>query len=214
MADDSELDYLKTFLRAVCSTNQWTAKTVASVVTATKSVTMTAQGGTLNQWADMSLVVESGDNTNTEYRIVSNTNATPTTLVVKEAIPADLATDVVGCWDGSRIDTIETTRNIHMINDTQSILVYAGESLSADRIMIKRQYNLQFKDASEGALNANIYALCEGMDKLNARETITAYTKPASLIGISFLSGGKDYHQMTAGEWYTNIKIIAKWLTS
>ena len=214
MADDSELDYIKTFLRAVNSTNQWTAKTVASVNTVTKAVTMTAQGGTLNQWAEMSLVVESGDNTNTEYRIVSNTNATPTTLIIREAIPADLATDVVGCWDGSRIATIETTTNIHLIEDTQSILVYAGESLSADRIMIKRQYALQYKDATEGALNSSIYALCEGIDKLNARETITAYTKPNSLVGMSFLSGGKDYHQMTAGQWFANVKIIVKWLTS
>ena len=112
------------------------------------------------------------------------------------------------------VATIETTKNIHMINDTQAILVYAGQSLSADRIMIKRQYALQYKDATEAALNASIYALCEGIDKLNARETITAYTKPAALVGMSFLSSGKDYHQMTAGNWYTNIQIISKWLTS
>jgi hypothetical protein len=112
------------------------------------------------------------------------------------------------------IATIETTKNIHMIDDTQSILVYAGESLSADRIMIKKQYNLQYIDASEGALNASIYALCEGIDKLNAREAIAAYTRPNSLVGMSFLSSGKDYHQMEAGEWYANVKIIVKWLTS
>jgi len=112
------------------------------------------------------------------------------------------------------IATIETTKNIHMINDTQAILVYAGESLSADRIMIKKQYSLQFKDASEGALNSSIYALCEGIDKLNARETIAAYTKPNSLVGMSFLSSGKDYHQMVAGQWFANVKIIVKWLTS
>ena len=112
------------------------------------------------------------------------------------------------------VATIETTKNINNILDTQSILVYPGESLSADRIMIKRQYALQYKDASEGALNSSIYALCEGIDKLNAREAIAAYTRPAALVGMSFVSSGLDFHKIGAGKWYANVKIIVKWLTS
>lgn len=112
------------------------------------------------------------------------------------------------------VATIETTKNIHTIADTQAVLIYPGESLSADRIMVKRQYKLQYKDATEGALNASIYALCEGIDKLNAREVITAYTRPTSLVGMSFVSSGLDYHQMIAKEWYANITITVTWLTS
>ena len=110
--------------------------------------------------------------------------------------------------------TIETSRNINLVGDLQSVLIYPGESLSADRIMIKRQYALQYKDASEGALNSSIYALCEGIDKLNARETITAYTKPNSLVGMSFVSSGLDYYKSQGNTWFANVKIIVKWLTS
>lgn len=117
--------------------------------------------------------------------------------------------------DGHTVATIETTRNIHTIADTQAILLYAGESLGASGIEIERQYHLQYKDASEGALNAAMYALIEGIRKLNARETISVtYTRESSLIGLKFISGGLDYHQMTAGNWYANILITAKWLTT
>lgn len=110
------------------------------------------------------------------------------------------------------VATIETTRNIHTIDDTQAILLYAGESISSSGNILKRQYKLQYKDASEGVLNASFYALIEGIRKLNAREAITSYTRNTSLVGMQFVSSGLDYHQMTAGNWYANIKIIVKWI--
>jgi hypothetical protein len=111
------------------------------------------------------------------------------------------------------VATIETIRNINSINDNQSVLIYAGETLSNDGIIINRQYKMQYKDASEGALNSAIYALIEGIRKLNTRETITDYTKPNSLVGGAFVSGGKDYFNIGAGNWYTNVIIIMRWLT-
>ena len=110
------------------------------------------------------------------------------------------------------IATIETTLNIHTINDTQAILLYGGESISSSGNILKRQYKLQYKDASEGALNASIYALIEGIRKLNAREAITSYTRDTSLVGMQFVSTGLDYHQMNSGNWYSNVKIIVKWI--
>lgn len=110
------------------------------------------------------------------------------------------------------IATFETTKNIHVINDPQAILVYPGESLSSSGNIIKRQYKLQYKDASEGALNASIYALIEGIRKLNAREAIDSYTRDTSLVGMQFVSSGLDYHQMNSGNWYGNITIIVKWI--
>jgi hypothetical protein len=110
--------------------------------------------------------------------------------------------------------SIETTKNINLIDDTQSVLIYAGETLSSTSYSIMRQYHLQYKDATEGALNASIYALIEGIRKLNTRETITAYTKPTSLIGMQFISSGKDYKNHLSGNWYANIIITAEWLTT
>lgn len=68
---------------------------VASVVTATKAITLTTNGGTLNEWADYIVSVVGGDNTGDKYTIVSNTAATPTVLTVSDTISADLATDTV-----------------------------------------------------------------------------------------------------------------------
>lgn len=110
------------------------------------------------------------------------------------------------------VNTAETTLNINTIIDTQSILVYPGESLSSSGIILKRQYNLQYKDATEGALNASVYALIEGIRKLNAREAITSYTRDTSLVGMQFVSSGLDFHQMKIGNWYANIKIIVTWI--
>ena len=111
------------------------------------------------------------------------------------------------------ISTIETIRNVNLISDTQSILVYPGESISSSGNILKRQYTLKYRDASEGALNASIYALIEGIRKLNAREAITSYTRDTSLVGMQFVSTGLDYFQANAGSWYANnVKIIVKWI--
>lgn len=111
------------------------------------------------------------------------------------------------------IASIETTKNINSINNTQSVLIYGGETLSVSGSIMKRQYHIQYKDATEGALNSSLYTLVEGIEKLNARETITDYTKPNSLVGMQFISTGLDYHSFTNGNWYANILITADWLT-
>jgi len=216
MADDSELDYIADFLRKVHIGTLEFTDTVASVTTGTRSVVMTVEGGTLNQWAGYKLMVHSGDNAGTIYTVESNDLATPTTLVVEEAIPADLATDVVGLYyytDGHTVKTIETTRNVNFHDDSQAILVYAGHALGSSGIILNKQYHLQYRDATEGALNSSIYALIEGMRKLNARETITGYTRNTSLVGMRFLNSSKDFFQPAGGNWYANIYIIVKWLT-
>ena len=111
------------------------------------------------------------------------------------------------------VKTIETTRNINLISDTQSILLYAGHAMGTSGLILSKQYHLQYKDATEGALNSSIYALIEGMRKLNAREAITSYTRNTSLVGMKFLNSSKDFFQMAGGNWYANAYIIVKWLT-
>lgn len=111
------------------------------------------------------------------------------------------------------VKTIETVRNINTIEDTQSVLIYSGETIGAGSYSVKRQYKLQYKDVTEAALNSSIYAIVEGIRKLNAREAIAAYTKPNSLIGIKFISSANDYFHIGAGNWYgNNVKIEAEWL--
>jgi len=86
MADDSELDYLRTFFEAIHKGTYIFADVVASVNTGTKAVTLTTNGATLNQYTDYCLYVVSGDNADDEYTVVSCTAATPTVLTVSETI--------------------------------------------------------------------------------------------------------------------------------
>ena len=112
------------------------------------------------------------------------------------------------------VETIQTTRNIANIGDTQAILVYSGEIVSTTMISVIKQHKIQYWDATEEALNTAIYALIEGVRKLNAREAITSYTKPNALIGIQIISSGKDYYNIKSGVWSANsIKIEVEWLT-
>ena len=112
------------------------------------------------------------------------------------------------------VHTIETTRNIALIPDSQSILVYTGEVLGSSGIIVQKRYPLKYKDATEGALNSSIYALVEGIRKLNSREAITSYTRNTSLVGMKFISSGLDFYNINSGKWYANIKILAEWLTT
>ncbi len=111
------------------------------------------------------------------------------------------------------VSTIEFKRNINLINDTQSILLYAGNALYTDGVILNKQYHIQYKDATEGALNSSIYALIEGIRKLNAREAITSYTRDTSLVGMRFMSSTKDYYEKAGDHWYANVYIIVKWIT-
>jgi len=110
------------------------------------------------------------------------------------------------------VATIETTRNINIIEDAQSILVYTGEILDVNYNIIEKQYKISYKDATEGALNSTLYALINGINKLNKRETITDYTKPNSLLGMKLLSTTKDWYNI-GSSWYANATIVAWWIT-
>lgn len=217
MADDSELDYLADFLRKVHKgTATWT-DTIDTVNTGDDKITMDNEGATEDQYSGYSLIVTIGDNELDVYTIDVNDGNTPTTItMVDDLTEADLAGDTVECYAsdaGHTVATIETTRNINLIEDSQSILIYTGESLGGTPYSIKREYTMQYKDISESALNTAFYALLEGIRKLNNRETIKGYTKPNSLIGLKFISSNNDYYNIGAGNWYGNsIRIQAEWL--
>lgn len=111
------------------------------------------------------------------------------------------------------VNTIETIRNINLIADTQGVLIFTGEIVGTGSYSLRKRYPIQYKDATEGALNTAMYNLTEGIRKLNAREVITSYTRPNSLIGINFISSGTEYFNIKAGVWYgNNITIEAEWL--
>ena len=111
------------------------------------------------------------------------------------------------------VETIETTTNINTIADEQACLVYSGRALGASAVIIKKQYKIQFRNETEALLNATIYALIEGIRKLNSREVITSYTRDTSLIEMLFLSSGLDFHNLKSRKWYANVDIIVTWLT-
>lgn len=73
--------------------NENVLDTVAAVDT--KTVTLTALAGTLNQYAGKYMVVYSGDQKGTSSLIVSNTAATPTVLTVTDNQNANLAADLI-----------------------------------------------------------------------------------------------------------------------
>lgn len=94
---------------------------VASVVTATKAITLTTYGGTLNQYAGHFVAVTGGDNAGDNYTIVSNTAATPTVLTVSDTITDNLATDTVTIYTGST--TVPSTISLaEFMNDATKII--------------------------------------------------------------------------------------------
>ena len=111
------------------------------------------------------------------------------------------------------VETLETTTNINIIADEQACLLYSGRALGGSGVITKKQYQIQYRNTTEGLLNATIYALIEGIRKLNAREVITSYTRDTSLIEIMFLSSGLDFHNLKSRKWYANVYIIVTWLT-
>lgn len=215
MADDSELDHIRTFLEAVHKGTLQFSDVVASVTPATKTVVMTTNGGTLNQWAGYCLYAYSGDNAGTEYTVVSNTNATPTTMIVSEVVPADLATDLVRLYTGSTTKHKSETGQITNIDDTSRLYIFPGEIMGVEmntRIIIKR-YKVQMYESTEALLSAALKNVIGGLDDLNTRKAIAGYTKPASLYSGKFLNSTKAYENSSTKHWTLDIMLEFKWST-
>ena len=213
-ADNSELDYLRTFFKSIYCTNEFTGETIASVNTTTKAITLTAQAGTLNQYAGMKLWVESGDNTDTEYHIISNTNATPTVLTVAETIPADLATDVVGVWSGGTVKHFSEAKKMWQLRGDNKLLIFPGNLVTTFENIYKKRYSIKLSQTSEIISIAGLVNILAGIIKLNKRQTITAYIKPSTLVNIRLLSSSRSFEHPQTKRWEVVLQILVTWSAS
>ena len=214
MVDDSELDYMRTFLEAVHKgTYNWTDY-IASAVVATKVITLTAQAGTLNQWAGYCIWVYSGTNAGNEYHIVSNTNATPTLLTVSEAVTVDLAADVVYCYTGATAKQFSEVKNIAQIDDLHRMLVYPPELLGSDGDdFYWKRYKIVISETDEANMMIALNNIILGIKKFDKR-TITNYTRPTTMCHMKLVNSNAAFEDPTSKRWDCLIYIDVEWSTS
>lgn len=209
MADDSELDYLKTWLLEIIRTF---TDTIISVVVGTKALTLTTIGGTLNQYAGYYITVLSGDNIGTDYTIVSNTNATPTVLTVAETIPADLATDVINVFNIEKhIDTWETRRAYYNVKGANKVLIYPGEVMTIDGLFYKKRYLVKLSAETELTYMAMFNEIVIGAYLYNT--TRTGLTSVDVMCNIHIAYVGRSYVENN-GRWNQDIWIDVEWASS
>jgi len=210
MADDSELDYLKTWLLEILRTF---TDTIASVVVGTKALKLTSQADAVgNTYAGYYITVLSGDNAGTDYTIVSNTLDDPTVLTVSETIPADLATDVINVFDIEKhVATFETDRNYMMIKGENKALIYPGETIWIDNHFYKKRYMIKLSCETELTHMATINEIVEGCLLYNT--TRTGLTSVGVMCNIDFAYAGKCFVQ-TDGRWNQDLWIDVEWATS
>jgi len=213
MADDSELDYIRTFLGAIHKGTLIFNDTVASVVTATKTVVLTTNGATLNQYAGYHLFVTGGDNTGDTYTVVTCTLATPTTLVVAEAIEADLAADTVTLYTGVTVKQIEEAGNLSLINDTQKMLVLPPEIVGIYATRVLKRYLVKISETTEATLTAAINNVQIGIEKCNRRTAIIGWTKPSAWCYIKFINSNKAFCNFKTKRYDIDIYIDVEWST-
>ena len=102
-------------------------------------------------------------------------------------------------------------RVITAINDTQRGLVYPPELMSAtDNYTIKR-FDVLLSETTEANLTTAISNILLGIKKLNRREAITTYTRPAALCNIKLMKGTKAFEQGTTKRWNQTITLDIMW---
>ena len=103
------------------------------------------------------------------------------------------------------------TKVITAIDDTQRGLVYPPELMSAtDNYTIKR-FDVLLSETNEANLTTAISNILAGIKKLNRREAITSYTRPAVLCNIKLMKGTKAWEHSTTKRWNQTIILDIMW---
>jgi c-di-AMP phosphodiesterase-like protein len=106
---------------------------------------------------------------------------------------------------------IEEAGNLALINDTQRMLVFPGEILSVSSTRITKRYLVKVSETGEATLTTAINNIQIGILKANRRQTITAWTKPASWCTIRFANSNKQFYNLKTKRWDCDIYLDIEW---
>lgn len=112
------------------------------------------------------------------------------------------------------VKQIQEAGNLTYINDTQRMLVLPGELIAVFFNWYIKRYKVQISETSEANLTTAINNIIIGIEKLNRRETITAYTRPSTLIHCKLVNSNKAFFNATSQRWDCDIFLDFEWSTS
>jgi len=116
-----------------------------------------------------------------------------------------------------KVHTAATTKQkeeqprLSKIADTERMLVNEGEVLKTSDYSVTKRYKVDIEADSEANLSAAINNIVIGIRKLEAWQTITAYTRPASLYHIIFRNANKAQLFGKRGTWTQTIELEVEW---
>jgi hypothetical protein len=104
-------------------------------------------------------------------------------------------------------------RSLEEINDTSRMLIYPGEILGSYSNVVQERYVVKLYEESEALLITAINNIITGCWKLNSRQAITSYTRPAAFIYCEFKFSNKVFVNAENYFW-TDVTIDCKFTTS
>lgn len=117
----------------------------------------------------------------------------------------------------SKIHTTATVYHItekgkQPIGDTEWIRVYPSELMSSNEHYHLLRFRITLHESTEPLLMAAVNNIAIGVSKLNRRETITDYTRPASFIHVELKDGNKVFSR---NGWFNqDLNLDCKFTTS
>lgn len=96
----------------------------------------------------------------------------------------------------------------------QKILVKQGELIETYCNVYIKRFKVLLSQASEILLITTLNNLIDGIQKLNKRLSITAYTKPSTLIWIDLVSCNEGSYNYKSGNWLNQLILDVKFTTS
>lgn len=105
-------------------------------------------------------------------------------------------------------------RNLNAIQDTSRMLIYPPEMTGATPFYTEKLFKVTLVEATEALMMAAINNIIIGCWKLNTRQAITSYTRPATFIQCKVVSSNQAYENGQTKYWFQDIKLKCKFTTS
>jgi hypothetical protein len=97
------------------------------------------------------------------------------------------------------------------ILDTQRIFVETGELINVEQQFYIKRYKITLSETSEANLMTALNNIVIGLDKLNTRQTISEYTKPAILCNGYVAYGNKAHVTKNNNRWRMEVFLDFRW---
>jgi len=118
-----------------------------------------------------------------------------------------------------KVHTAATVKHIEEAGDIikivdatfQRMLVYPPEIIGIYSTRVEKRYLVKVSETSEANLTTAINNIQIGIEKANRRETITAWTKPASWCYIKFINSNKAFYNFKNKRYELDIYLDIEW---